>query len=92
MVVKVDEQTFWDIKNFPEQYEYIELTDDWFLRFGFERVGIFAEFRKKNITLGFVAGNGQQWQLIINRTCTEVILRHVHKLQNIYFHLKDEEL
>ena len=47
LVVRVDEQTFWDIKNFPEQYEYIELTEEWLLRLGFERVGIFAEFRKK---------------------------------------------
>jgi hypothetical protein len=37
ILVTVDEQTFWDMKNNPEQYKPVRLTEDLLVRFGFEK-------------------------------------------------------
>ena len=70
----------------------IPLTEEIFLKCGFEQVDIFAEYRKGSITLGLVAGNENQWQLMINGVCTSVILNHLHGLQNVYKIFEKQEL
>ena len=89
LIVTVDEQTFWDMKNNPQIYTPFPLTEGWLLKFGFEKqafdMSVAPQYRWKN-------------RLIVVRDgCfvdygSSVQLNHVHKLQNLYFELTGEEL
>ncbi len=35
LIVTVDEQTFWDMKNNPEQYNPLPITEEWLIKLGF---------------------------------------------------------
>lgn len=74
----------------PSNYEGlkpIQITEDWLLRFGFEKVNSsglkYYNNSKLNITLDFSINYdaGQR-----------VYLKYVHQLQNLYFALTNEEL
>jgi len=89
LIVAVDEQTFWDMKNNPQIYTPFPLTEKWLLRLGFEKhaldMSVAPQYRWKN-------------RLIIVRDgCfvdygTSVQLKYVHKIQNLCFALTGEEL
>jgi hypothetical protein len=90
LIVAVDEQTFWDMKNNPEQYEPVKLTEDWLVRrFGLEKYefdnGKLPQYRLENRLIvvrgGFFYDYG-----------TSAELKYVHQLQNLYFALTGEEL
>jgi len=65
-----------------DAYEPIPLTEEWLLKFGFEKhLNIFIN--KQGWCIYFENGI-LRWQ--------SVILEHVHQLQNLYFALTGEEL
>ena len=94
IVVTVDNQTFWDIEKYPDQYEPIELTEDWLLKFGFEKTtpdGWLCLNISNDWT--FLYWNKGLLELSVNRH--SVVLKnviHVHQLQNLTFALNGEEL
>lgn len=82
--------TFYNIEKDEYSYEPIQLTEEWLLKFGFERRpwgliinGLLFRDNIKNPceVLTLEIGNGFR---------TEV--KHVHQLQNLYFALTGEEL
>lgn len=77
---------------FLEDADPIPLTEEILLKCGFERIDIFAEYRKGNIILGLVIGDENQYQLMINGFCTSVILNYLHELQNVYKIFEKQEL
>lgn len=91
IVVTVDNQTFWDIEKYPDQYEPIELTEEWLLKFEFEKkwdnipgVGTFYFYEhplfNHRITQSFsMPVFGAQ-------------IKSVHHLQNIVYAICGEEL
>jgi hypothetical protein len=69
----------------------IPITEEIFLRAGFEK-NEYDELILGNIGFGEVGGDLNQFQLILGKRCQPIIIKYVHKLQNIYFELKGEEL
>lgn len=84
LVVTTDEQTFWDIKNHPEQYEPIPITEDWMIRLGFKRLG------KDTFYLGSVKIHHRKRGFVLAKRYRDLI--YVHELQNLYYALTKEEL
>ena len=85
-----------DIEHHPENYQYVEITGEWLLMFGFSErnrngkekvynLGIF-EYSTfwKEITLEFEG--------VEDCISYDTGVKYVHQLQNIYFALRCEEL
>jgi len=101
ILVTVDEQTFWDMKNNPEQYKPVRLTENWLEKLGFQKdmdgsfvYGLIALFKdkrlKQNVYLYTDAINSfheGQW-VVIN----DLKVEYIHQLQNLYFALTNQEL
>lgn len=100
IVIQADEQTFWDMKNNPEQYEPIKLTVEWLQRFGFDKVKEqydygYEHYHYENkycwiyfVKLGFefeLVTAGGRFNLFETYT-------HVHQLQNLHFASTGHEL
>ncbi|AZA91146.1 Uncharacterised protein [Chryseobacterium nakagawai] len=91
IVVNVDNQTFWDIEKYPDQYEPIELTEDWLLKMGFEKLvhkyyklGDYSVSMPKD-EIRFIICNYME-------SPPSVKIKHVHQLQNLFHSLCGEEL
>jgi len=101
ILVTVDEQTFWDMKNNPEQYTPVTTTEEWLKKLGFEQIEDFhgrlidgdevhsERWQKNGIVFWFFLGNLND--------CTingEVAFESefVHQMQNMYFALTNQEL
>ena len=73
----------------------IELTDEWLLRFGFERheldnwfyLKIINDWTRLNINI-----NGSVCELSISNHGAVINVTYVHQLQNLYFALTGQEL
>ena len=90
IVVTVDNQTFWDIEKYPDQYEPIELTEDWLLKFGFKPAE-FHDFLYKNIFI--INYGGKYYRAYLDgKTRIDVELKYVHQLQNLIHSICGEEL
>ena len=68
---------------------YIPLTEEWLLKFGFEniRIGVFINkigVYKAGLKFCYNASFFEYYNL--------VVIEHVHQLQNLYFYLTGEEL
>jgi hypothetical protein len=76
-----------------EIFEAIELTEEWLLKFGFVKRGIYYHFPKNDIFKLEQYKNKNAFWL---RHGTESIdctrINYVHSLQNLYFALTGEEL
>jgi hypothetical protein len=71
-----------------KNYKPIPLTEDWLLKFGFEKSSYYYEIKGIAISLG------EDGRTILNG-CGEVNAKHcvyVHQLQNLYFALTGQEL
>ena len=90
----IDSITF-DYQNYDE-IEPIPLTEEWLLKFGFEKDGyncekpFFFYFEKNGIRInnyyGYFLDNPNE------RVGKRLFIKHVHQLQNLYFALTGEEL
>ena len=68
-------------------FEPIPLTEEWLLKFGFEKTGSF--YSKNNLEF-YVNGNSDvRFHMDDYR---HIVLNYVHQLQNLYFALTGEEL
>ena len=78
ILVTVDEQTFWDMKNNPEQYKPVPLSEYWLFKFDFAQLSsnIYA---KGFFEVHFVVDS------FYFRSYNVVKVKHVHELQNAYF-------
>ena len=90
----IDEKEIIHFIRFPDKYEPIPLTDEWLLKFGFEKLDIdlykidneyFILFF--NETYYIADEDWQNKKRIIGKG-----LIYVHQLQNLYFALTGEEL
>jgi hypothetical protein len=94
--------------NTIKHFEPIPLTEEWLLRFGFEK-GSFNQLQethyinKLNIIKVIVSGIGFwdvytdyspdiSWSNGLNVITNNKGIKHVHQLQNLYFALTDQEL
>ena len=74
---------------FADAYHPIPLTEEWLVKFGFEKTTKWNNVQHtkgilqiRNLYILFVKGRNQSW----------INLKHVHQLQNLYFALTGEEL
>ena len=76
--------------NMPN-YKPIPITEDWLLRFGFEksRLGYFTIFCGSNVMSVYCFDDFLRVQIVTQTIST---INHVHQLQNIYFALTQTEL
>ncbi|MGV2452463.1 UNVERIFIED_CONTAM: hypothetical protein POZ17_19830 [Ralstonia mannitolilytica] len=94
IVVTVENQTFWDVEKYPDQYESIELTQDWLLKFGL-----------KNTETGWehIYGHSNKISVILFKKFASVGIsgpfglihvqvKYVNQFQNLTFTLTGEEL
>jgi hypothetical protein len=88
LIVAVDEQTFWDMKKNPEQYNPILLTEEWLLNFGFIKNSTSWTNWQKPTGVKEVRVSIHNKYLFYNGRMIEFI----HQLQNLYFALTGEEL
>lgn len=98
IVVTVDYQTFWNVEKYPDQYQPIELTEDWLLKMGFDLLH-FGKFRKvydllKDSRFGYSDNFGlANIESAVTFGCKDFThVKYVHQLQNLYFALTGEEL
>lgn len=95
IVVTVDHQSFRDVEKYPDQYQGIELTEDWLIRMGFTVSG--GWIYKFGVTESDV-NDGVHYVLesntilIGNHNKLKYKIKYVHQLQNLYFALTEEEL
>jgi hypothetical protein len=73
------------------KFKPIPLTEEWLLRFGFEksRLGYFTIFCGSNVMSVYCFEDFSRVQIVTQTVST---INHVHQLQNIYFALTGEEL
>jgi hypothetical protein len=88
LIVAVDEQTFWDMKKNPEQYNPIPLTEEWLLNFGFIKNSTSWTNWQKPTGVKEIRVSIHNKYLFYNGRMIEFI----HQLQNLYFALTGEEL
>ncbi|MEN5306801.1 hypothetical protein ABE425_04755 [Chryseobacterium cucumeris] len=86
IIVTVDNQTFWDVEKYPDQYEPIELNEDWLLKFGFHKVQYSFWIN------GLAVHNNTPFEFYILYEQNRTYIKYVHQLQNLYFALTGEEL
>jgi hypothetical protein len=78
ILVTVDEQTFWDMKNNPEQYNPVPLTEEWLFKFDFSQLSSNI-YSKGFFEVHFVVDS------FYFRSYNVVKVKSVHELQNAYF-------
>ena len=73
-----------------EDYEPIPLTEEWLVKFGFEKQ-LDGNYKHPNSHEIEVFFHNRGFEVIVDSTCKNHI-KHVHQLQNLYFALTGEEL
>jgi hypothetical protein len=92
ILVTVDEQTFWDMKNNPEQYKPVPLTEDWREKFGFEKTKFESSIKTLKYEWTSIYFNNGYVEISVSGHSCPVSIQHVHQLQNLYFSLTNQEL
>ncbi len=97
IVVTVDNQTFWDVEKYPDQYDPIELNEDWLLKFGFESNNV--AYKIDNDRFVFELYFYDAWNLCYvekskfgNGSVELSGYWKIHELQNLFFAITGEEL
>jgi hypothetical protein len=87
---KLNNNSFFEL---PEKYNPIELTEEWLLRMGFEKRGLYYHFPNHDIfKLQQYKLNKAFWLRHSSESLDCVRINYVHQLQNLYFALTGEEL
>ncbi|MHA7825130.1 hypothetical protein ACVVIH_20545 [Chryseobacterium arthrosphaerae] len=100
IVVTVDNQTFWDVEKYSDQYESIELTEHWLLKFGFDKKQIRADLKNKLGDYAYSLNSVPFFTLIqdndgfmLSKFETYLItVKNVHQFQNLFHSFTGEEL
>jgi len=74
-----------------DEIEPIPLTEEWLLKFGFEKLNLIA-WRCGNIIIETVLGFNVRMMATEESSVFIKKIKHVHQLQNLYFALTNEEL
>ena len=87
------EYFYWEIegRGVLQHTKPIPLKEDWLLKFGFEDAH-YGEYKKDRYTLDCEYTDKGIYYFIIDETCLELDVKHVHQLQNLYHALTGEEL
>jgi len=81
------------MNNSPKNIKPIPLTDEWLLKFGFEKSDVVYKKGWFELWYSSYAGCFRLRIIKIGNDIEKVInIYHVHKLQNIYFLFMEEEL
>ena len=89
--ITVKSDDFEHIEKDPCEYMDVELTEDWLIRFGYDKYGLnsfyiyngfFVEWDKKT----------NKWDCYRNPDLDICSIKYVHQLQNLYFALTGDEL
>ncbi|MDP9954687.1 hypothetical protein J2X97_000324 [Epilithonimonas hungarica] len=83
-VLSNDNRNYEAVKDY--EIDPISLTEEWLLKFGFEKTKNFKYIHNKLPNHKIVFGNGFYLSYVINE------IKYVHQLQNIHFALTGEEL
>ena len=88
-------ETLYEILSGMDYFVPIPLTEEWLLKFGFEKMG--DKFSLKNKKAGVfrfvkISGNIIVGELEHGRNSISEFIKYVHQLQNLYFALTGEEL
>jgi hypothetical protein len=101
LIVTVDEQTFWDMKNNPQLYTPFPLNEGWLLKFGFEKEGSeWKLFPCAEVQIIVFNEKGYNGVMFYTRTIhtdytpiyCESHINYAHQLQNLYFSITGKEL
>jgi len=93
LIVATDTNGYTQYGNNIDAFEPIPLTEDWLLRFGFEKdsiIGLYILFKIGYFKVWFDVKNNTY--LIDNVRDIKLYIKYVHQLQNLYFALIGEEL
>jgi hypothetical protein len=88
--IYVSVQDFYWIEKYPDSYEGMPLTEEWLLKFGFEKINhihgySFWSHKKTKIS---IYDNKTEWMgYYVDNNC-----KYVHQLQNLFFALTGKEL
>ena len=89
----IDEKEIIHFVRFYDKYEPIPLTEEWLLKFGFERIdGMWTISNFNGYLTKYLPLNGENGYKYFVSHCGMLNIRFVHQLQNIYFALTGEEL
>lgn len=97
----LEEQLYYlfDVDDDWERIDPIPLTEEWLVKFGFDKDEEYDEgglvdyrFILMNGSLEFVSFWNSEDLMVINQPQTGVDIEHVHQLQNLYFALTSQEL
>lgn len=86
IVVVCDFMSISDCYQLPDEYEPIPLTEEWLVRFGWEKSGEWFYKDYYEINLNGIFNPSDAHYTIHND------IKYVHQLQNLYFALTGEEL
>ena len=81
--------------NKSKYYTPIPLTEEWLVKFGFERTSYGREFKGFHLeassrVLATDVLSGFSWEQVVDEKYLRIL--YVHQLQNLYFALTNEEL
>ena len=88
-IIRVNKHTFLNIDNYPEKYEPILLSLDWFDKLGFDKSWHGYENGKSEYTFEL---ENKEYSLLIDGLHTKTKIKFVHQLQNLYFALIGQEV
>ena len=90
ILVTVDEQTFWDMKSNPDQYEPIMINEYWLKRFGFKEDpdGVYRRGGRELIEVFFFSAGF----VVSSQSIALPDVDFIHQLQNLYFALTGNEI
>jgi hypothetical protein len=76
-----------------DYYKALPLTEEWLIKFGFEKVENGCLFKNIiNYWNFFLWEKSDYIDLVINKSSIRLSIKYVHQLQNLYFSLTGEEL
>ena len=90
-ITQLNEKEMCHFFRFPEAYKPIQLTEEWLLKFGFEKE--FGVFKLKGLKCWFTKYTSEPNLYSVNIGNIKLsTLKYVHELQNLYFALTGSEL
>lgn len=88
---QVVKRTYHIDENYIKIEKPIPLTEEWLLRFGFEKDSN-GYFYHKSFHIGIAKQHDDIFHLYKGHGCVDIKIINVHQLQNLYFALTGEEL
>ena len=87
----VEPDDIWKVNDNPTHYEPIPITEEWLLKFGFEKCENEFWYEKSIFSLNLFGTISIQGRKLSEATFNTEI-KHVHQLQNLFYCLCGEEL